>query len=63
MPNSGFDELLQATSNNDSSDLITTRFSNAWNATSGIVMRKTNTEELHEESQQLRSKLCFYAYI
>jgi NAD-dependent DNA ligase len=42
--------------------MTTTQFSNAWNAASGIIMRKTNTEELDEESQQLRSKLCFYAY-
>jgi DNA ligase (NAD+) len=62
MPNSVFEKLLQATSNNDSSNLTTTQFSNARNAASGIIMRKTNTEELDEESQQLRSKLCFYAY-
>ena len=62
MPNSVFDELLKATSNNDTSNVTTTQFSNARNAASGIIMRKTNTEDLDEESQQLRSKLCFYAY-
>jgi hypothetical protein len=40
----------------------TTQFSDARNAASGIVMRKTNTEELDEELKQLHSKLCFYAY-